>query len=243
VIAMLATPRSSSNPDPSALMTLLRGWLAAALPQAALRWLEQEIGRQQAGIDERKLTIALGLAGRKIGRAALSLSSSEQTEARDLRSGWRPELWATDEAARVMLLLATYRGDDDAFAAQVDHFCATGELTELVAYLKGFAIFPAANQLHDRAREGARSSVRPVFEAIACHNPYPFDYFDQAAWNQMIVKAVFVGASINDIVGMNERGNPDLQQMLRALISERQAAGRAIPADVSEYLAQTPATR
>ncbi len=77
--------------------------------------------------------------------------------------------------------------------------------------------------------------MKPVFEAIACHNPYPFDYFDQAAWNQMVVKAVFVGASIKNIVGITERANPDLRQMLRDLISERHAAGRSVPADVRDY--------
>ncbi len=79
--------------------------------------------------------------------------------------------------------------------------------------------------------------MKPVFEAIACHNPYPSDYFDQAAWNQMVVKAVFVGTSIKNIAGIAERANPDLRQMLRDLISERQAAGRAVPTDVTDYVA------
>jgi hypothetical protein len=119
----------------------------------------------------------------------------------------------------------------------VDRLSANAEVTELLAYLKAFAIFPAPRQLHDRAREGVRSAVKPVFEAIACHNPYPFDYFDQAAWNQMVVKAVFVGTSIKDIAGIAERSNPDLHQMLRDLISEREAAGRSVSEDVRDYVA------
>jgi hypothetical protein len=200
-------------------------------------WLDVEIERQQAGVDERKLIIALGMAGRKIGRADLSLAEADRLEARALRTGWQPEFWGTDEAARAAILLATYTGDDDVFAVRVDRLCASAEVTELLAYLKAFAIFPAAKQLHDRAREAVRSSVKPVFEAIACHNPYPFDYFDQAAWNQMVVKAVFVGASISSIAGITERANPDLREMLRALISERHAASRPVPADVRDYVA------
>src|SRR5262249_39079169 len=72
---------------------------------------------------------------------------------------------------------------------------------------------------------------------IACHNPYPFDYFDEAAWNQMVVKCVFTGAPINSIVGLDQRRNPELLQMLRDLVSELHAAGRnapdAVHADVS----------
>ena len=233
----LGKPRSASNPDPTAVMTLLRRWLARPPTSGSLTWLDAEIERQQAGVDERKLIIALGMAGRKIGRVDLSLAESDRLEARAVRTGWQPELWGTDEAARAAILLATYTGDDGVFAARVNRLCANAEVTELLAYLKAFAIFPAAKQLHDRAREGVRSAVKPVFEAIACHNPYPFDYFDKAAWNQMVVKAVFVGASIKSIVGIRERANPDLRQMLRDLISERHAAGRSVPADVREYVA------
>ena len=216
-------------------MSLLRRWLARSVP-AASTWLDAEIQRQQAGFDERKLIIALGMAGRKIGRADLSLSEDDRLEAAALRAGWQPEFWGTDEAARAAILLATYTGDEGAFAARVDRLSANAEVTELLAYLKAFAIFPAAKHLHDRGREGVRSAVKPVFEAIACHNPYPFDYFDQAAWNQMVVKAVFVGTSIKNITGITERSNPDLRQMLRDLISERQAAGRSVPADVRDYV-------
>ena len=232
----LGKPRSASNPDPAAVMALLRRWLARSSTAVALTWLDAEIERQQAGFDERKLIIALGLAGRKIGRVDLSLTEDDRVMARPVRTGWQPELWGTDDAARTAILLATYTGDDGAFATLVNRLCANAEVTELLAYLKGFAIFPAAKQLHDRAREGVRSAVKPVFEAIACHNPYPLDYFDQAAWNQMVVKAVFVGASIKNIVGIRERGNPDLRQMLRDLISERHAAGRPVPADVCDYV-------
>jgi hypothetical protein len=75
-----------------------------------------------------------------------------------------------------------------------------------------------------------------VFEAIACHNPYPFDYFDEAAWNQMVVKCVFTGAPINSIVGLEQRRNAELVQMLRDLVSERHAAGRSVPDAVHAYV-------
>jgi hypothetical protein len=231
-----AMPRSAVGPDPAAGMQLLRQWLSRAAPPDAMAWLDAEIARQKAGGDERKLIIALGMAGRKLGRAELALSDRDKEAAQAVRSSWQPDLWGIDEAARAAILLATCNGDEDAFASCVDRLCANAEVTELIAYLKAFAILPAARQLHARAREGVRSSVKPVFEAIACHNPYPFDHFDDAAWNQMVVKAVFVGASINGIVGLNERANLELRQMLRALISEREAASRPTPAEVRDFV-------
>jgi hypothetical protein len=233
-----ATVRSSpSRVDPAAALALLRRWLARSVPAEALAWLDGEIERQRTAIDERRLGIALGLAARKLGRRDLVLPREEIAAAEELRHGWQPQSWTSDEMARIALLLATYRGDDLAFAARLDKLCLTAEITEHVAYLKGFAIFPAGEALHGRAREGVRSSIAPIFEAMACRNPYPSDYFDQAAWNQMVVKCVFVGAPIETIVGLQERRNPELIQMLRDFVAERHAAGRPLPDAVHRFIA------
>jgi hypothetical protein len=230
------TPRGAAA-DPAAAIDLLRHWLARALADNAMEWLDAEIARQRDGTDERRLGMALGLVGRRIGRKDLTLSPNDLAAARVLRVGWQPELWGTDEAARVAILLATARDDDVAFAERVDRLCAMSELTEHVAYLKGFAVLPAPARLLGRAREAVRSSAQPVFQAIVCHNPYPADYFDEAAWNQAVVKCVFSGLPIETIVGLTERRNDDLIQMLRDLVSERHAAGRALPETVHRFIA------
>ena len=223
--------------DAEVVADLLRGWLVRALSPQAMDWLDATIERQRSTIDERQLAIALGLVGRKVGRADIALTSNDVAKAQRGRGRWQPETWSVDEAARVAILLATYRGDEAAFAGRVDRLCATAEITEHMAYLKGFAVFPAPRALHDRAREGVRSSSRPVFEAIACRNPYPFDHFDDAAWNQMVVKCVFVGAPIETISGLHARRNPEGVQMLRDLVSERHAAGRSSPEYVHSFIA------
>jgi hypothetical protein len=215
---------------------LLSGALARQLAPAARDWLNAEIDRQCAAPDERRLAIALGLAGRKIGRTQLALSDEDVATAWRLRAGWQPELWAVDEAARVLILIASHRGDDGSFATRVDRLCVTAEVSEYIAYLKGFAIFPAPKLLHERAREGVRSSITPVLTAIACRNPYPFDHFDEAAWNQMVVKCVFTGTPIDEIYGLHERRNGELIQMLRDLVAERHAAGRPLPDSVHAYV-------
>ena len=149
----------------------------------AFAWLAHEIERQQGGADERKLAIALGLAGRRLRRVELDLPPEELAAAQDLRDAWQPQSWAADEAARVALLLATHHGEDRGFAARLDRLCVTAEITEHVSYMKGLAIFPAGGALLGRAREGVRSSIAPIFEATACRNPYPRDHFDTDAWN------------------------------------------------------------
>jgi hypothetical protein len=228
-------PRDAS-PDPAAVIGFLRKWLQHWVAAEAIQWLDAEIEGFRTKVDERRLPITLGLVGRKVGRKELAVDASDVAAAGQLRPRWQPQWWGTDEAARVAILLATHQGDDQAFAARVERLCTTAEITEHVGILKGFAVFPAPKLLCDRAREGVRSSMQPVFEAIACLNPYPFDYFDEAAWNQMVVKCVFVGAPIDTISGLLERRNPELIRMLADLVAERRSASRPVSQSVLDYI-------
>ena len=229
--------QAQSSAAATAAIDLLLQWLGRTIKPDALQWVQDEIRRQRERIDERRLGMALGLAGRRIGRDALSLSAADLANAQALRRHWRPDTWRADEAARTALMLATWTGEEQTFAARVDRLCLTGELTEHVACLKGFAVFPGPAGLLQRAREAARSSMQPPFEAIACHNPYPADYFDEAAFNQMVVKCVFSGVSIEAVIGLDERRNDELVRMMRDLISERHAAGRPMPENVHRWMA------
>jgi hypothetical protein len=221
---------------PDAVLPLLRRVLERSVTSEGAAWLESELDRQRERIDERRLAIALAQAGRRVGRHALALNGDEAAAADRMRSGWQPQFWHADDAARVVLVLATWRGDGEAFAATVNALCATAEIGEHVSYLRGFAVFPAGGPLCGRAREGVRSSAAPVFEAIACRNPYPRDWFDQATFNQMVVKCVFVGAPIGTIVGLRERRNGELVRMLSDFIAERRAAGRSLPEEVHRFV-------
>jgi hypothetical protein len=222
--------------DTEAVVGLLRQWLAHTLSPVEAQWLAAEVERVSASATSDRLAIALGLAGRKIARKSLHLDAPDMAAAQDLHDGWQPQFWSADEAARVVLVLATHRGDDDALARRVSQLCAAAEVGEHVAMLKGFAIFAAPGLLYERAREGIRSSIEPVLEAIACRNPYPRGHFDEAVWNQMVLKCAFVGSPIESIVGLHDRRNPELRTMLLDLVDERRAAGRPMPASVLDYL-------
>jgi hypothetical protein len=71
--------------------------------------------------------------------------------------------------------------------------------------------------------------MRPVFEAIACDNPYPANHFDDTAWNQLVIKAVFVEAPVWRIWGLDSRLSEELSRMALDLVEEKRSAGRQIP--------------
>ena len=68
--------------------------------------------------------------------------------------------------------------------------------------------------------------MKPVFEAVAHRSPYPREIFDESAWNQMVLKALFIGSELAPIQGLDERANPDLAGVLLDYAHERWAAGR-----------------
>jgi hypothetical protein len=74
--------------------------------------------------------------------------------------------------------------------------------------------------------------MKPVFEAVAHRNPYPVECFTEEAWNQMVVKAFFIGSHLWPIQQLDRRGNPRLARMLVDLAQERWAAGRPVSGEV-----------
>lgn len=83
-----------------------------------------------------------------------------------------------------------------------------------------------------RLGEGLRTNAPPVFEAVAHHSPLPSRILEEDAWNQMILKALFIESSIEPIVGWRERRNPTLDTMVLRFASERAMAHREIPSEV-----------
>jgi hypothetical protein len=212
----------------TAARDLLTRCIERTVTRDAADWLRHSLQDVSAGDDEKKLVLALGLAPRRLGRADLAASEPDRAAADALRGGWDLGGLSVDQAARVALLLASYRGDGRAFAATVDGLCRTAEINELVAYYRGLAIFPAAALLQGRAREGVRSAITPVFEAVAHRNPFPRDIFDHDAWNQMVLKALFIGSTLDPIQGLDARANAELAAMLVDYAHERWAAGRPV---------------
>lgn len=208
--------------------SLLHAWLAGRLPPDVLAWLDHQTALIEAGDKPLQLGIAIGLAPRKLGKADLDPTSAEQEAGRALRPGLDATGWSVEQAARILLALTSFRGDDAAFVEGLDRIFGTAELGEQVALLKGLPLFPAPERLIPYAAEGVRSAMQPIFEAVAHRNPYPSERFSDAQWNQMVVKALFIGSRLAPIQGLDARRNAELARMLVDYAAERGAARRSI---------------
>ncbi len=213
-------------------LALLSTWLKTRLSAEAFAWFDTELSGLQAKPEQARWFKALGLAPRKLGKADLQPNATELQAALALREGLDPTEWSVDQTARIGFTLAFYQGHQTDFVKQVGMLVDTSEINELLAIFRGFALFPHPEALEPKAREAIRSTMRPVYEAMSHRNPYPLEFFDEAAWNQMIVKAFFLDSSIWQIQGVDQRYNADLSEILISLVQERWAAGRFIAPEI-----------
>ncbi|MFZ6765674.1 EboA domain-containing protein [Undibacterium sp. Di26W] len=223
-----STEEIQALPQTAAALAQLDAWIASRSTPESLLWFRQQCQQISTAKQERDVYRAMGMAARKMGKADLNLDSDELAAANQLRPGFDPSGWSLDIATRVAFLLVSYAGDEAQFANQLDRIADSAEINELIALYCGFPLYPAAMAVEHRAREAIRSSMRPIFEAMAHRNPYPMEAFDEAAWNQMVVKCFFLDSPLWPLQGLEQRNNPALAVILLDLVHERWAAGRPI---------------
>ena len=212
----------------AAPIDLLSAWVVRSVPTDAARWFQQQVTTLKSAASEKDLYLALGYAIRRLGKADLGLSSEDLRAATAARPGWNPSDWSIDQAARLAFILATDNGDAAKFKARLEQLFRTADIGELIAFYRGLPLYPYSELHVARAREGTRSAMQPIFEAVAHRNPYPVEQFDENAWNHMVLKALFVGSKLDPIQGLDSRANPGLMRMLCDYAHERWAASRPV---------------
>ncbi len=213
-------------------IALADGWISERTDERGLAWFRGALNDVAKSPNERPLSVAIGLAPRRLGKADLALPAADLARAEALRPGLDLGDWSIDQLARVALMAGSHDGNGAAFAARFDGFCTSAEINELIALCRGLPLYPDAALIEPRAREAVRSGMKPVFEAVAHRNPYPRETFAEDAWNQMVVKAFFIGSTVWPIQGLDQRANPRLARMLVGLAQERWAAGRPVSGEL-----------
>ncbi|MEM9008835.1 MAG: EboA family metabolite traffic protein [Cyanobacteria bacterium P01_F01_bin.86] len=228
---MLASVSSSTNAalNLDSVSQRLHSWLTAKISDnTAGHWLEQTLLMLRQQPSETTLFSRFSTASRKVGKADLSLTAQDATTAHQLFPGWSPIHWSTDQAARTLMLLAFPASDAERYVAALEKLFSAADVAEQVALYQSLPLLPHPECWRARAIEGLRSNITAVFNAIALNNPYPAAYFDEAAWNQMVLKALFVDSRLSQIQGLEVRANATLARMLSDYAHERWAAGRTV---------------
>lgn len=203
-------------------------WVRRDTPAAASDWLLGQCRKLGEGAPARTLFLDFSGALRRTGKAPLRLLPEDLARADRLRPAWSPAAWTTDQAARIALVLSWPAADADAYVATLDQIFQSADLGELVALYQALPVLPHARAHVRRCAEGVRTNMTDVFKAIAHGNPYPAENLDEASWNQMVLKALFVGVPLHPVHGLDARANAALARMLLDYARERWAAKRAV---------------
>lgn len=199
------------------------------IPEPGRQWLQQAL--QVIG-DSNQVTDDLGLysamAKRKLGSIPLETAAVIDTRFSplDIRR------WTTADAGRVVLLLSAVERDPDQAATVITSCYRMGDESEHIAVIRGLIFFAPGDYLTELALDAGRTNNLELLAALALDNPYPGCFYTDAAFNQMVLKCLFLGLAIERIEAIEQRANPDLTRMCENYVVEREAAGRSVPADI-----------
>ena len=215
-------------PKFSRAVDLIDSWLTDKCSHDGLIWLHEKRQYIANGAPKYIVFSAFSAVPRYLGKADLELSEKDLQAAEQLRPGWSPGHWSLDRAGRILLLLSIPSDDVDRYVDTLEQLFMAADVNELTTLFESLALLPHPEALLPRALEGPRTSMTPVFNAIALRNPYPAEQFDELAWNQLVLKALFVGSPLYPIQGLDRRANPTLALILRDYAHERWAASREV---------------
>jgi hypothetical protein len=197
----------------------LRSVLQKSLSPQAFQWLEGEGETIKKKNDVAKFNIAFVAMPRKSGKGPIVISDEESTQLSAIRC---------DRLARVWLLMMLPAEPKEKYISTIENLFLSAEMSELVALYSSLPVLAYPESWRKRCAEGIRSNIGQVLEAVICNNPYPSEYLDEIAWNQLVLKAIFTDKPILEIIGILDRANKTLAESLSDYAHERWAAHREV---------------
>ncbi len=220
---------SKRNINLTEVREVILGWLQSRLKKEEYKWAASKSNYVKEGCENWEFYTTFSAVPQHTGKEELSSTDQENKKAKEIRSGWTPGGWSLDQLGRTLMVLslAQDRSKDD-FLNLLEKTFISSDMGEAIALYQSLAILPYPDRLQKRAAEGLRSSIDSVFDAVALQNPYPADFLDEDAWNQLVLKALFVGSPLYKIYGIDQRRNAKLAEMLIDYAHERWAADRSV---------------
>lgn len=218
---------------------LLSDLLAARASREGVDWLAKALETATPPLHENTLLGYYAGAGRRLGKRVLALNEAEQDRATALDPQLPLSHWGTDEAARALLLLTLAENlPPDEFREIVQKCYELGDSREQQSWLRALSMLPENERFLAAAVDACRTNIIPMFESIACENPYALRTFPENNFNHLVMKAMFNELALERIIGLEEKLNHALSGMCNDFVSEREAAGRPVPCDI--WLALAP---
>lgn len=174
------------------------------------------------------LNATFAIIPRKTGKAVVTVTHEQEELLKSTRPGFAIDNWTADRLSRVWLLMRYKDVDEGSYFKAIENLFSAAEMNELVALYSALPVLQYPQLWVKRCAEGIRSNIGTVLEAIMYNNPYPAENLEEAAWNQMVLKAFFTDKQVNKLFGLDNRANQELARILIDYAKERQAANRKV---------------
>lgn len=195
------------------------------------QWLSDQVNNLSAGSN---FFIAFGMAPKKVGKQSISLSEKLMQAFTAVNASAIHINWSLDELVRLTLLLhLPLEGRHET----ITKLLVTSDIREQKLIYKSLQYLQQPEDFELQMIDGIRTNMTDVFDAISLHSSYPLRYFKEAAWNQMVLKAIFMERPMYQIEGLDERRNADLARIAIDFAHERQSAGRKVTPELWRLVA------
>ena len=159
--------------------------------------------------------LAFGMINRKIERCPIKIPTSLLDGLKELDGAFNIDNWSLDQFCRLALLINL---NPEGNKEKIETLLASADMREQVIIYKSLPFLPNPKGFVLNAVDGIRTN----------NNAYPSRYFDESAWNQMVLKAIFMERPIFKIYDLDARKNQKLATILHDFVHERWAAGRSV---------------
>lgn len=216
---MIATPTKTDSGE------LIKEIIQSKLSGSELDWFRGNIIFENSA----QFFQAFGLISRNISPVIPEWSTEEKIILEELYPGFTQSNWDLQQLCRCLLMVHLPVEHNVEIIKNLAEMAA---IKELVCLYKGLYFLKNAPDFVLMVQEGIRTNMVAVFDAIALANPFPAKYLPTDAWNQLVLKAVFMGRPLYQIIDLDLRKNEKLALIVHDYIHERWSAGRLVTPEI-----------
>ena len=214
--------------------TTLHHVLHRHLTPDANTWLERQLTTIREDFQARSFYLAFGACARHLGQETIDFSETDYSSLVAVYPNFTATDWSTDELGRILLMTALPVARNQEI---LDDLFAAADYREAMALYRGLYFLDNAVEFTGRAREGLRTNMTGVFDAIALDNPFPAHHLSEDAWNQMVLKAMFMQRPMYRIFRIEDRKNAKLAAIFMDYAEERWSAHRPVSPELWRFVA------
>lgn len=196
-------------------------------------WLQKKLSALATDFRDRTFYLAFSACSRFIEKTEIAFDDIDLAKLEELYPNFSATPWSKDEIARILLMTALPTSRNQQL---LETLFGTADYRELIALYKGLYFLENAESFMLRGREGLRTNMVGVFDALALNNPYPAKYLTEDAWNHMVLKAVFMERPIYKVYQIETRKNPKLALIFLDYAHERWSAHRKVTPELWRFI-------